>query len=72
MWKRICREVEAPIRCGGLGLGVPKEKTLTAFLVSGRYNNIMAKLAITLFYVVDSLMSFRLDQTKSIIKNGKL
>ena len=34
MWKRICREVEAPIRCGGLGLGVPKEKTLTAFLAN--------------------------------------
>ena len=34
MWNRICREVEAPIRCGGLGLGVPKEKTLTAFLAN--------------------------------------
>ena len=32
--KRICREAEAPIRCGGLGLGVPKEKTLTAFLAN--------------------------------------
>ena len=32
MWKRICREVEAPIRCGGLGFGAPKEKALTAYL----------------------------------------
>ena len=46
IWKRICREVEAPIRCGGLGLGAPKEKTLTAFLANyinireSLYNNI--------------------------------
>ena len=34
IWKRICREVEAPIRCGGLGLGAPKEKALTSYLAN--------------------------------------
>ena len=44
IWKRICREVDAPIRCGGLGLGIADLDASRRDLVRSIFKNLVATL----------------------------